>query len=43
MNWTLLNGGITQLLYNSSGKVSLASFNEQQHLAQAGKHFLTYR
>ncbi|MCB2386482.1 histidine phosphatase family protein [Thalassolituus alkanivorans] len=43
MNWTLLNGGITQLLYNSKGKVSLASFNEQQHLAQAGKHFLTYR
>lgn len=43
MNWTLLNGGITQLLYNSSGKVSLASFNEQQHLAQAGQHFLTYR
>ncbi|WP_430460818.1 histidine phosphatase family protein [Thalassolituus sp. LLYu03] len=43
LNWTLLNGGITQLLYNSSGKVSLASFNEQQHLAQAGKHFLTYR
>ncbi len=43
MNWTLLNGGITQLLYNSSGKISLASFNEQQHLAQAGKHFVTYR
>ena len=43
MNWTLLNGGITQLLYNSKGKVSLASFNEQQHLAQAGKHFVTYR
>lgn len=43
MNWTLLNGGITQLLYNRSGKVSLASFNEQQHLAQAGQHFLTYR
>lgn len=43
MNWTLLNGGITQLLYNSSGKISLASFNEHQHLAQAGQHFLTYR
>ena len=43
MNWTLLNGGITQLLYNSSGKVSLASFNEHQHLAQAGHPFLTYR
>ncbi|MAD47424.1 MAG: histidine phosphatase family protein [Oceanospirillaceae bacterium] len=44
LNWTLLNGGITQLLYSrSSGKLSLASFNEQQHLAQAGKHFLTYR
>jgi len=43
MNWTLLNGGITQLLYNRAGKISLASFNEQQHLAQAGKHFLTYR
>lgn len=43
LNWTLLNGGITHLLYNRSGKVSLASFNEQQHLAEAGKHFLTYR
>ena len=43
MNWPLLNGGITQLLYSRSGRLSLASFNEQQHLAQAGKHFLTYR
>ena len=44
LNWTLLNGGITQLLYSSSGgQLSLASFNEQQHLAEAGKHFLTYR
>lgn len=43
LNWTLLNAGISQLLYSRSGKISLASFNEQQHLAQAGKHFLTYR
>lgn len=43
LNWTLLNAGISQLLYNSGGKISLASCNEQQHLAQAGKHFVTYR
>ena len=43
LNWTLLNGGITQVLFNRSGKISLASFNEQHHLAHAGKHFLTYR
>jgi len=44
LNWTLLNAGITQLLYSrSSERISLASFNEQEHLAQAGKHFLTYR
>lgn len=43
MNWTLLNAGITQLLYSRSGKMSLASFNEHQHLAAAGQSFLTYR
>ncbi|WP_300425850.1 histidine phosphatase family protein [uncultured Thalassolituus sp.] len=43
LNWTLFNGGITQLLYNRSGKVSLAAVNEHQHLAAAGKQFLTYR
>lgn len=43
LNWTLVNGGITQLLYNQGGKLSLASCNEQQHLIQAGKKFLTYR
>lgn len=43
MNWTLLNAGITQLLYSRSGKISLASFNEHQHLASAGQSFLTYR
>ena len=43
LNWTLYNGGISQLLYNQDGKVSLASCNEHHHLAQAGKSFLTYR
>lgn len=42
-NWTLYNAGITQLLYNQEGKISLASSNEHHHLAQAGKAFLTYR
>lgn len=42
-NWSLVNGGITQLLYNQQGKVSLASCNEQEHLISAGKKFLTYR
>jgi broad specificity phosphatase PhoE len=42
-NWSLVNGGITQLLYNQQGKVSLASCNEQEHLLSAGKKFLTYR
>lgn len=43
LNWTLLNGSMSQLLYSRSGRVSLAAFNEQQHLAQAGAKFLTYR
>lgn len=43
LNWTLYNGGISQLLFSRSGKLSLASFNEHQHLAQAGAEFLTYR
>ncbi|ASP38080.1 histidine phosphatase family protein [Bacterioplanes sanyensis] len=43
LNWTLLNASISQLLYSRHGRVSLAAFNEQQHLAQAGQHFLTYR
>ncbi len=42
-NWTLVNGGITQLLYNQQGKISLASCNEQEHLLSAGKTYLTYR
>jgi broad specificity phosphatase PhoE len=42
-NWTLVNAGITQLLYNSQGKISLASCNEQEHLISSGKKFLTYR
>lgn len=43
LNWTLYNGGISQLLYNQKGRVSLASCNEHHHLAQAGRSFLTYR
>ncbi|MBL4796307.1 MAG: histidine phosphatase family protein [Oleispira sp.] len=43
LNWSLVNGGITQLLYNQQGKVSLASCNEQEHLIRAGKTSLTYR
>lgn len=43
LNWTLRNAAITQLLYNRSGKVSLATVNEHHHLATAGKSFLTYR
>jgi broad specificity phosphatase PhoE len=43
LNWTLINAGITQLLYNQQGKISLASCNEQEHLISAGKTFLTYR
>jgi broad specificity phosphatase PhoE len=42
-NWSLVNAGITQLLYNQQGKVSLASSNEQEHLISLGKKFLTYR
>jgi len=43
LNWTLLNAGISQLLYNREGKVSLASCNEHHPLASAGKQYLTYR
>ena len=43
LNWSLVNGGITQLLYNQQGKISLASCNEQEHLIRAGKKSLTYR
>lgn len=43
LNWTLLNASLTQLLYNSSGKISLASCNEHHHLATAGSRYLTYR
>ena len=43
LNWTLLNGGISQLLYSRSGRVNLAAFNEQHHLALAGPKYLTYR
>lgn len=43
LNWSLVNGGITQLLYNQQGKISLASCNEQEHLIRAGKKALTYR
>jgi broad specificity phosphatase PhoE len=43
LNWSLVNGGITQLLYNQQGKISLASCNEQEHLISAGKTSLTYR
>lgn len=42
-NWSLVNAGITQLLYNQQGKVSLASCNEQEHLISKGKKALTYR
>lgn len=42
LNWTIVNASISTLLYSSKNlkKISLASFNEQQHLI--GKH-LTYR
>lgn len=42
LNWTLVNASLSQLLYSSQNpeKISLASFNEQQHLI--GK-YLTYR
>ena len=43
LNWSLVNAGITQLLYNKEGKVSLASCNEQEHLIREGKTSLTYR
>jgi hypothetical protein len=43
LNWSLVNGGITQLLYNQQGKISLASCNEQEHLISVGKASLTYR
>lgn len=42
LNWTIVNASISTLLYSRKNpkKISLASFNEQQHLI--GKH-LTYR
>ena len=43
LNESLVNAGITKLLYNQQGKISLASCNEQEHLIRAGKKFLTYR
>lgn len=43
LNETLVNAGITKLLYNQQGKVSLASCNEQEHLLRTGKTFLTFR
>ena len=43
LNWTLVNGGISQILFNQQGKISLASCNEQEHLIRQGKKFLTYR
>lgn len=43
LNWTLLNAGVTQLLYSRDGRLSLASCNEHHHLAAAGSHNLTYR
>ncbi|WP_419812591.1 histidine phosphatase family protein [Bacterioplanoides sp.] len=43
LNWTLLNAGISQILYSRSGKKSLASCNEHHHLAAAGSSFVTYR
>jgi len=43
LNWTLLNAGVTQLLYSRSGRLSLASCNEHHHLDAAGQRFVTYR
>lgn len=43
LNWTFWNAGISQVLYNSAGKKSLASCNEHHHLAAAGQRYLTYR
>ena len=43
LNESLVNAGITKLLYNQQGKISLASCNEQEHLISAGKRFLTFR
>lgn len=43
LNWMLVNAGITQLLYNQQGKISLATCNEQEHLISEGKQFVTYR
>lgn len=43
LNWTLLNAGISQILYNRAGKKSLASCNEHHHLAAAGQRFMSYR
>ena len=43
LNESLVNAGITKLLYNQHGKISLTSCNEQEHLISAGKRFLTFR
>lgn len=43
LNWTIVNASVSMLLYNNSGKISLASFNEQHHLKAAGKQFISYR
>lgn len=45
LNWTLINAGISQLLYSSSSpeRISLAGFNEQHHLSVLGNKFITYR
>lgn len=43
LNESLVNAGISKLLYNQQGKVSLASCNEQEHLLGKGKQFLTFR
>ncbi|MEN9464150.1 MAG: hypothetical protein RL217_331 [Pseudomonadota bacterium] len=45
LNWMMVNASLTQCLYskNNSEKIGLASFNEQQHLRQAGPQFMSYR
>lgn len=45
LNWMLVNASLTQCLYskNNPEKIGLASFNEQQHLRQAGEKFISYR
>ena len=45
LNWTILNGSISQLLFSSKNpdRISLAGFNEQHHLSLSGCKFITYR